>query len=162
MVTLHQNVSLGNFPTFSETHLSTLSDNILILTFSIEDNKLVRNFLMLKQRSNDHSRKIYRIERGIEIYGQEDIALFAIKKAANKINPALAKVLEVYLKEMTEEGLEIAYKDPDNFLKSVRNLFGDYGGRFFELATISEIRDIAGIIGQKNNLKEILKEMGIY
>ncbi len=92
----------------------------------------------------------------------EDIALFAIKKAANKINPALAKVLEIYLKEMTGEGLEIAYKDPDNFLKSVRNLFGDYGGRFFELATISEIRDIAGIIRQKNNLKEILKEMGIY
>ena len=72
MITLHQNVSLGNFPTFSETHLSTLSDNILILTFSIEDNKLIKNFLMLKQRSNDHSRKIYRYditERGIEIYG---------------------------------------------------------------------------------------------
>ncbi len=133
MVTLHQNVSLKNFPTFSETYLSTLSDNILILTFSIEDNKLVRNFLMLKQRSNDHSKKIYRIERGIEIYGPEDIAIFAIKKASNKTSPALAKVLEIYLKEMTGEGLELAYKNPGNFLKSVRNLFGDYGGRFLNL-----------------------------
>lgn len=91
----------------------------------------------------------------------KELVVEAVKKAAEKTNPALVKVLEVHLKETTGKGFEVVYEDVDAFLDSVKKLFGEYGGKFFELAIISEIRGMAGSIGTADTLKDALRELSV-
>ncbi len=91
----------------------------------------------------------------------KELVVEAVKRAAEKTNPALVKVLEVHLRETTGKGFEVVYEDVDAFLNSIKKLFGEYGGRFFELAIISEIREMAGVVGSADTLKDVLRELNV-
>ena len=91
----------------------------------------------------------------------KELVVEAVKRAAEKTNPALVKVLEVHLRETTGKGFEVVYEDVDAFLNSIKKLFGEYGGRFFELAIISEIREMAGVVGSEDTLKDVLKVLNV-
>ena len=91
----------------------------------------------------------------------KELIVEAVKRAAEKTNPALVKVLEVHLRETTGKGFEVVYEDVDAFLNSIKKLFGEYGGRFFELAIISEIREMAGVVGSADTLKDVLRELNV-
>ncbi|NOY11572.1 MAG: DUF3227 domain-containing protein [Archaeoglobi archaeon] len=89
----------------------------------------------------------------------EELVVEAVRKAAEKTNPALVRVLEVHLKETTGMGLDVAYRDADAFMESVKKLFGEYGARFFELAIIGEIRDTFGIATAADTLRDVVREL---
>ncbi|WP_456369797.1 NitrOD5 domain-containing protein [Geoglobus sp.] len=91
----------------------------------------------------------------------QEVVVEAVKRAAEKTNPALVKVLEVHLRETTGRGFEVVYEDVDAFLDSIKKLFGEYGGRFFELAIVSEIRQSVGFIRSSDSLREVLRELNI-
>ncbi|NJE04649.1 circadian clock KaiC-like protein [Thermococcus sp. M36] len=61
-----------NFEVVPHTRASTLADNILGLKYAIVNDTIERRLAIIKARSSNHSRRIYRYEitpRGIEIYG---------------------------------------------------------------------------------------------
>lgn len=96
-----------------------------------------------------------------EIAGSpQDLVTIALKRAADKTSPALLKLLEVHLLENTGEGLDLIYKDPDKFIRSVKDLFGEYGGRFFEIAILNELKNLVSYI-KSNDLKSALMEIGV-
>ncbi|AGK61761.1 RecA-superfamily ATPases implicated in signal transduction [Archaeoglobus sulfaticallidus PM70-1] len=62
----------GNLRKIPQTGLSTLSDNIVLLWYELENDSVHRKLLILKSRSTDHSRKIHSYEitdDGIRIIG---------------------------------------------------------------------------------------------
>ena len=71
-IALCSTINIKNgFNELPTTGLSTLADNIILLTYDIVDNKLTRKLLVLKARASNHSRKVYTFEissRGVEIY----------------------------------------------------------------------------------------------
>ncbi len=65
---LTMNVESGNLPT---TGLSTLADNIILLTYDLKEDEVWRKILILKSRASNHSRKIHRYDitsKGVVIH----------------------------------------------------------------------------------------------
>ena len=61
----------GRVKELPQTGLSTLADNIILLSYDFEDDEMVRKILILKSRASNHSKRIYRFEitpSGVEIH----------------------------------------------------------------------------------------------
>jgi len=68
MITLNVDGRTTDLP---KTGLSTLADNMIMLSYDFEDGEMVRRLLVLKSRASNHSKRIYRFEitsNGVEIH----------------------------------------------------------------------------------------------
>ncbi|WP_456369799.1 ATPase domain-containing protein [Geoglobus sp.] len=64
LATLNRWVDLSNLTTFPATYLSTLADNMIVLTTFIDGSELKRKLTVLKQRASDHSNRVHEYEIG--------------------------------------------------------------------------------------------------
>ncbi|RLI75640.1 hypothetical protein DRP04_13315 [Archaeoglobales archaeon] len=87
----------------------------------------------------------------------EEVLLNAIKNAAKKANFTLIKILEVQLESKEGKGLELAFENPSKFIESVKDLFGEYSGRFFELLIVQELVQSLGLKDRPDNLLEAVE-----
>jgi len=87
----------------------------------------------------------------------EDVVVKAVRNAAKRANPGIEKLLEIHLRNTTNSGLELAYRDPKRFKECVSKLFGEYSNRLLEILIIKEIKDILGIKEEINTLEEAVE-----
>ena len=87
----------------------------------------------------------------------ESILLKAVERAAKKANPMLVKILEVHLRNEEGKGFELAFENPSRFVESVKNLFGEYSGRFFELLIIQELMQALNLEDKPYSLSEAVE-----
>jgi|Deesub1362A_J573_1020465.scaffolds.fasta_scaffold06629_1 hypothetical protein len=86
----------------------------------------------------------------------KDVIVAAVRKAANKTNPAFEEVLETHLKRNLGAGFEIAYEDPKKFKESLRDLFGEYSSRFFEILVVNEVIETLKLAEKPKSLEELI------
>ncbi|AGK61760.1 hypothetical protein Asulf_01789 [Archaeoglobus sulfaticallidus PM70-1] len=98
----------------------------------------------------------------IEYSSPRDLVITAVKNAIKKTDPTLLKILEVHLESREGKGLDMAYENPEKFVDSMRDLFGEYSGRFFELLLIQEVKELVGFKEQPNSLKEAIEILKTY
>ncbi|MDI3502913.1 MAG: hypothetical protein PWR13_925 [Archaeoglobi archaeon] len=90
------------------------------------------------------------------IESPRDIIITAVREAARKTNPAFEKVLETHLEKKLGKGFEIAYEDPEKFKVGLRDLFGEYSARFFEILVINEVVEKLKLGERPNTLEELV------
>lgn len=85
----------------------------------------------------------------------------AVRSSANKLSPGLDRLIEIYVGK-NSKGLDIVYKDPDEFMKVVESIIGKEGAELFEKILIDEIKNSTGVLGDFKDLKSILRALGLY
>ena len=64
LATLNRWIDLNDMSAFPATYLSTLADNMIILTTLVEESRLSRKLIILKQRASSHSVRLHSYEIG--------------------------------------------------------------------------------------------------